>query len=219
MSKLCVRNFSVSVDGYAAGPDQSLDHPLGVGGRDLHGWALATRSARELFDMEGGKDGVDDAIWRRGDVGVGATIMGRNMFGPIRGEWPDLEWQGWWGEEPPYHHPVFVLTHHARPSIEMKGGTTFHFVTDGIESALEQAREAAGGADVRIGGGAATVQAYLRAQLVDELHIVQSPIFLGGGERLFDHLDGGPHGLTCVDVVSTDAATHLFFERSPEPSA
>jgi len=217
MSKLRVLNYSISTDGYGAGPDQDLDHPLGVGGRSLHEWAFATRSARQMFDMEGGDDGVDDQMWRRGETGFGATIMGRNMFGPIRGDWPDESWQGWWGDEPPYHHPVFVLTHHARPSFEMKGGTTFHFVTDGITAALDQAREAAGDDDIRLGGGASAIQQYLKAGLVDELHIVVSPVFLGRGERLFENLDGGPEGLEIAELVSSPLATHMRFER-PTPA-
>jgi dihydrofolate reductase len=214
MSKLRVLNLSISADGYAAGPDQSLENPLGVGGRDLHEWAFATRSARAMFDMEGGDEGLDDRMWRRGETGFGATIMGRNMFGPIRGDWPDESWRGWWGHEPPYHHPVFVLTHHARPSFEMEGGTTFHFVTDGIGTALDRAREAAGRDDVRLGGGPSTIQQYLKAGLVDELHVVVSPVFLGRGERLFDNLDGGPEGLEIAELVSSPNATHMRFERS-----
>lgn len=202
MSKLRVHNFAISLDGYAAGPDQSLDHPLGVGGERLHSWAFATRTARQTHGMDGGDEGLDDDFFARGEAGLGATIMGRNMFGPIRGPWDSEQWTGWWGENPPYHHPVFVLTHHPRPPIAMQGGTTFHFVDDGIESALAQAREAAGGGDVRLGGGAATIQQYLRADLIDELHLVIVPILLGSGERLFYHLDGGPAGYECVEFVS-----------------
>ncbi|MGH8986705.1 MAG: dihydrofolate reductase family protein, partial [Acidimicrobiia bacterium] len=156
MPKLRVHNFTISLDGYAAGPDQSVDNPLGVGGKRLHEWAFATRRGRQMLGQDGGDEGLDNAFWAQGDIGIGATIMGRNMFGPIRGPWHSAEWTGWWGDEPPYHHPVFVLTHHPRPSIPMQGGTTFHFVDDGIEAALERALAAADGNDVRLGGGAAT---------------------------------------------------------------
>jgi dihydrofolate reductase len=214
MPKLRVHNLAMSLDGYAAGPDQSLDNPLGVGGPRLHEWAFATRTARRTHGMEGGDEGgVDDQFVARGDEGVGATIMGRNMFGPIRGHWGSGEWTGWWGENPPYHHPVFVLTHHPRPSITMQGGTTFHFVDDGIEAALARAFDAAHGDDVRIGGGASTVQQYLSAGLVDELHVVIVPILLGRGERLFDHLDGGPEGYECVEFVSSPSVAHARFSR------
>ena len=175
MSKLRVHNFSVSLDGYAAGPDQSLDNPLGVGGMQLHNWAFATRTFRAMFGEEGGDDGVDDRFAAAGEVGLGATIMGRNMFGPIRGDWPDNSWQGWWGEDPPYHHDTFVLTHHPRESVTMEGGTVFHFVTDGIEAALERAVAAADGQDVRLAGGVSAIQQYLRAGLVDEMHLAYAP--------------------------------------------
>ena len=185
----------MSLDGYVAGADQSIDDPLGKGGEALHEWAVATRSFREQHDLDGGEATADDeqvAAWHEN---VGATIMGRNMFGPVRGPWQNEEWRGWWGEDPPFHTPVFVLTHHARPPLEMEGGTTFHFVTDGIESALERAVAAAEGKDVTIGGGASTAQQYLRADFVDELTVHVVPVLLGGGERLFDHLDGSPVGL------------------------
>jgi dihydrofolate reductase len=214
MPKLRVHNFAISIDGYAAGPDQSVDDPLGVGGTRLHEWAFETRSGREMHGIEGGDAGLDDDFIARGDAGIGATIMGRNMFGPIRGAWPDDDWTGWWGENPPYHHPVFVLTHHARAPITMQGGTTFYFVDDGIEAALTRAFEAADGGDVRIGGGAATIQQYLRGGLVDELHLAVVPILLGRGERLFDHLGGGPYGYECVEFVSSPAATHVVFARA-----
>jgi dihydrofolate reductase len=215
MPKLRVHNFSISLDGYAAGPDQGPDHPLGVGGEGLHKWAFATPTFRQMFASEGaGKtdepdESIDERFAGQGDVGIGATIMGRNMFGPIRGEWGDEQWRGWWGDNPPYHHPVFVLTHHPQASIPMEGGTTFHFVTDGVEAALERAFEAADGQDVRLGGGAATIQQYLRAGLIDELHLAITPILLGSGERLFDNLDGGPAGYGCVELVSSPAATHV----------
>jgi dihydrofolate reductase len=205
-------HMAMSLDGYVAGPDQSPESPLGTGGKELHGWAFATRSFQAGHGGTGGSEGIDDDEVARGAAGIGATIMGRNMFGPIRGEWPDDSWTGWWGDEPPYHHPVFVLTHYARPSFPM-GETTFHFVTDGIESALSQAFTAADGRDVRLGGGAATVQQYLAAGLVDELNLAVVPVLLGSGERLFDNLAGGPEGYRCTSFVSSDAATHVRFSR------
>ena len=214
MGKLRVHNLSISIDGYGAGPNQSLENPLGVGGPGLHEWVFKTRTGRRMLGEEGGDEGLDDQFLERGDAGIGATIMGRNMFGPIRGEWSDETWKGWWGPNPPYHHPVFVLTHHPRESIPMEGGTTFNFVSDGIESALSQAFAAAGDQDVRLGGGPSTVQQYLKAGLVDELHVAIVPIFLGAGERLFDHLDGGPFGYECVELVSSPWVTHARFVRS-----
>ncbi len=213
MPKLRVHNLAISLDGYIAGPDQSLDHPLGVGGMRLHDWAFATRSFHQMNGTDGGESGLDDSFIAHGDAGVGATIMGRNMFGPIRGARGGDEWRGWWGDNPPYHHPVYVLTHHPRWSIPMQGGTTFHFVDGGIEAALERAFEAADGADVRIGGGAATVQQYLRAGLIDELHLAIVPILLGSGERLFEHLDGGPHGYERVEFVPSTSVTHVRISR------
>jgi dihydrofolate reductase len=210
-----VHNLAISLDGFAAGPDQSLDNPLGVGGTGLHEWVFETRTGREMIGEDGGDPAVDDGFVARGDVGVGATIMGRNMFGPVRGPWADYEWTGWWGPNPPYHHPVFVLTHHDRPSLTMDGGTTFHFVADGIEAALERAVDAAGGDDVRIGGGAATIQQYLRAGLIDELHVAIVPILLGRGERLFDHLDGGAAGYACTELVSSPSVAHVCLSRAP----
>jgi len=221
MPRLRVHNFAMSVDGYGAGPRQSVDDPLGVGGERLHDWAVATRSFREIHGTDtAGADaadtGLDDRFIAAGDSGIGATIMGRNMFGPIRGAWPDgpdQQWRGWWGDDPPFHHPVFVLTHHEREPVAMAGGTTFHFVTDGIESALRQAFDAAGGQDVRLGGGAATVQQYLRAGLVDELHVAIVPILLGGGERLFDRLDDAASGLELAEYVGSPAVAHVRFTR------
>jgi dihydrofolate reductase len=213
MAKLCVRGMTISLDGYGAGPDQDVDNPLGVGGGRLHEWVFATRGGRRMIGEEGGSEGIDDDFFARADVGIGATIMGRNMFGPIRGPWGDEDWKGWWGDTPPYHHPVFVLTHHPRAPIVMDGGTTFHFVHDAIESALEQATAAAGGADVRLGGGMSTIQEFLAAGLIDELHLVSVPILLGRGERLFDHLDGGPDGYECVELVSSPAVTHVRLEH------
>lgn len=209
MQKLRVHNVAISLDGYAAGPDQSIDNPLGVGGTRLHEWAFATRSFRKVHGMEGGEEGMDDDFIARGDQNVGATIMGRNMFGPIRGPWDDEDWSGWWGENPPFQHPVFVLTHHEREPVPMQGGTTFHFVTDGIEAALERAFEAADGRDVRLGGGPTTIQQYLRAGLINELHLAIVPILLGGGKRLFDQLDGGPEGYECVEFVNSPTVAHV----------
>lgn len=213
MTRLRVHNVSISLDGYAAGPDQTLERPMGVGGEVLHEWAFATRTFRRMFGAGDGEEGVDEDFAARGEVGIGATIIGRHMFGPVRGPWPDESWRGWWGDTPPYGHPVFVLTHHPRPPLEMAGGTTFHFVTDGPEAALARATEAARGADVRLGGGAATIQQYLAAALVDELHIAVVPHLLGAGERLFDHLDGGPAGYRCSEFVASPAALHAVFVR------
>jgi dihydrofolate reductase len=213
VAKLRAHNISISLDGYAAGPRQSREEPLGVGGERLHEWFVTTRIFRQMTGEGGGSEGLDNTIAARGDEGIGATIMGRNMFGPVRGAWPDESWTGWWGDNPPYHHDTFVLTHHARPSLPMAGGTTFHFVTDGIEAALERAFEAAGGLDVRVGGGASTIQQYLRAGLLDELHLAIAPVLLGGGERLFDHLDGAVAGYECVDFTATPAAAHAVLRR------
>jgi dihydrofolate reductase len=212
MSKLRVHNLAMSLDGYVAGRDQSLEHPLGVGGERLHEWIFETRTGREMIGESGGTTGVDDRFTARGFEGIGATIMGRNMFGPIRGPWDTPEgkaWRGWWGENPVYHHPVFVLTHHAHDPIEMEGGTTFHFVTDGIESALAQATRAAGDDDIRLGGGAATVREYLRARLVDDLHVPVVPVLLGAGERLFDELGDAVERYECVGVTPGEGVTHV----------
>ena len=214
MPKLRVHNFAISLDGYGAGPGQNVDNPLGVGGPLLHEWVFATRAGRDMQGMEGGDEGLDDQFIARGDAGIGATIMGRNMFGPIRGQWKDEGWTGWWGDDPPYHHPVFVLTHHPRAPITMRGGTTFNFVSNGIEAALERAFDAADGRDVRLGGGAATIQQYLRAGLIDEMHVAIVPILLGSGERLFDHLDGGLAGYECVELVSSPSVAHARIVRS-----
>jgi dihydrofolate reductase len=214
MTMVRVANFAISLDGYAAGPDQGPDHPLGVGGHRLHDWAFATRTFRTMFGADGGDEGIDDEFVARGNAGFGATIMGRNMFGPIRGPWGAADWKGWWGDNPPYHHPVFVLTHQPRESIPMTGGTTFHFVTDGIHAALDRAREAAGGQDVKIAGGAATIQQFLRADLIDEMHLAIAPVLLGRGERLFENLGDDPVGLACVELVSSGAAAHARFTRS-----
>jgi dihydrofolate reductase len=213
MPKLRVHAFSISLDGYGAGPDQSLDNPLGVGGMGLHGWALATRTIRQMFGKEGGDTGIDDGFARRGFDNIGAWILGRNMFGPVRGPWPDDTWKGWWGDNPPYHCPVFVLTNHPRASIAMEGGTTFHFVTDGIDGALQSAREAAGTRDVRLGGGVATIQQYLRAGLIDKMHLAISPVLLGRGEHLFGGIDAIALGYRCAEHVATAAATHIVLEK------
>jgi len=213
MPKLRVHNVSMSIDGYAAGPSQDLDNPLGVGGQKLHEWVFKTRTGLRMLGEQGGDEGIDDDFLAHADDGIGATIMGRNMFGPIRGPWAGDDWRGWWGDDPPYHHQVFVLTHHPHDPIPMQGGTTFNFVTDGIEAALSRAFAAADGLDVRLGGGASTVQQYLRAGLIDELNLAVVPIFLGSGERLFDHLDGGPTGYECVEMVSSPAVTHARFAR------
>jgi dihydrofolate reductase len=208
-AKLRVESFSVSLDGYGAGPNQDVDNPLGVGGSALHRWAFTTRTFRQMFGEEGGATGVDDDFAARGFANIGAWILGRNMFGPIRGPWPDDAWKGWWGENPPYHVPAFVLTHHARPSITMEGGTTFHFVTNGIHAALERATEAAKGKDVRLGGGVATIRQYLTAGLVDELHVALSPVLLGSGEHLLAGIDLLKLGYRCVEHVPTANATHV----------
>jgi dihydrofolate reductase len=213
MPKLRVHNFSMSLDGYAAGPGQNVDNPLGVGGTRLHDWVFETRYGRAMLGEDGGAEGVDNGFLVQGDTGIGATIMGRNMFGPIRGPWGGEEWTGWWGDNPPYHHEVFVLTHHPHPSIPMQGGTTFHFVDDGIEVALERAFDAANGQDVRLGGGVATIQQYMRAGLLDELHVAIVPILLGGGERLFDNLDNSDQGYECVEFVGSSAVAHARFSR------
>jgi dihydrofolate reductase len=213
MSKLRVQSFSMSVDGYGAGPNQSVDHPLGVGGMALHEWAFATRTFRKMQGNTGGTTGVDEDFAARGFTNIGAWILGRNMFGPIRGEWPDDQWKGWWGDNPPYHVPVFVLTHHPRASIAMAGGTTFNFVTDGIHAALTRAKEAANGLDVRLGGGVATIQEYLRAGLVDEMHLAIAPIVLGSGERLFAGVDAAALGYRCSEHVPTANVTHVVFTR------
>jgi dihydrofolate reductase len=214
MAKLRVHNLAMSVDGYVAGSDQSIDNPLGIDGERLHDWVFKTRAGRRMLGMDGGDEGVDNDFIVRGETGIGAHIMGRNMFGPIRGDWGDTDWRGWWGDNPVYHHAVFVLTHHPHEPIEMEGGTTFFFVTDGIEAALQRAFDAAGGQDVRLGGGASTVQQYLRARLLDDLHVAIVPILLGSGERLFDNLGSGPEGYECVEFVSSPSVTHVRFAKT-----
>jgi dihydrofolate reductase len=211
---LRVSSFSVSLDGYGAGPNQSLEHPLGVGGLELHQWFFPTRTFQRMHTNGDGATGVDDEFAARGFQNIGAWILGRNMFGPIRGPWPDDAWKGWWGANPPYHVPTFVLTHHARPSITMEGGTTFHFVTDGIHAALERATAAANGKDVRVGGGAATIQQYLRAGLVDEMHLAIAPVILGSGELLLAGLNLRAMGYSCREFVPGTNATHVVLARA-----
>ncbi len=213
MSKLRVNSFTISLDGYGAGPSQSVQEPLGVGAETLHEWMIGTRTFRKMFGKEGGGTGVDDDFAQRGFANVGSWILGRNMFGPVRGEWPDESWRGWWGDDPPYHCDTFVLTHHARASLPMRGGTTFHFVTGGIHEALERAREAAGGKDVRVGGGAATIRQYLRERLIDELHIALSPALLGSGEPLFEGIDLRALGYEVTEHVMTPAAMHVVLTK------
>jgi dihydrofolate reductase len=215
MPQLRVDSFTISLDGFGAGPHQDLAHPLGVGGTALHGWAMGTRTfQKHLFGNDGGQDGVDDDFAARGFRNVGAWIMGRNMFGPVREPWPDESWRGWWGENPVYHVPVFVLTHHARPPLVMEGGTTFHFVTDGIHAALARAREAAQGRDVRLGGGVSVIRQYLRERLVDEMHVAISPVLLGAGERLFEGVNLPALGYACTRHERSPLATHAVFTRT-----
>lgn len=214
-AKLVVRCFSVSADGYGAGANQAVDNPMGDGGMALHQWVFPTRTFQKtLFGKDGGTTGPDDDFAARGFDNIGAWILGRNMFGPVRGPWPDDSWKGWWGDEPPYHCNVFVLTHHARAPIEMKGGTVFHFVTDGIESALGQAKQSAGSKDVRLGGGVATIREYLKAGLVDELHLAISPVLLGSGENLFANIDLIRLGYKRSEHVATPNATHIVFTKA-----
>ena len=214
MSKLRVAGFSVSIDGFGAGPQQSLENPLGIGGTALAQWLFPTATFQRTFGDKPGTTGVDNDFAARGMQNLGAWILGRNMFGPIRGPWPDESWKGWWGDNPPYHTPVFVLTHHARDPLPMAGGTTFYFVTDGIHAALERAKSAAGELDVRLGGGVATIQQYLRADLIDELHLALSPVLLGSGERLFSDINLLSLGYRCVEHVATDKATHIVLEKT-----
>src|SRR5216110_18406 len=213
MSKLRVQSFAISIDGYGAGPSQDVQNPLGVRGPELMEWFFHTRVWRKMQGHDDGETGVDNAMAEQAFAGIGAWILGRNMFGPVRGPWPDDRWKGWWGENPPYHVPVFVLTHHAREPITMKGGTVFHFVTGGIEEALRRAREAAGGRDIQIGGGASTVRQYLQARLIDEMHVAIAPILLGSGEALFAGIDLPALGYACTEHVTTPAATHVVLAR------
>ncbi|MEA2983896.1 MAG: hypothetical protein QOD94_150 [Alphaproteobacteria bacterium] len=214
MPKLRVNSFAISLDGYGAGPDQDLNNPLGAGGTALHEWFYPTRTFQRTFGSGDGQVGVDDDFAARGMHNIGAWILGRNMFGPVRGPWPDDSWKGWWGENPPYHVPVFVLTHHAREPVAMEGGTTFHFVTEGIHAALDRARAAANDRDVRIGGGVATIRQYLTAGLIDEMHIAVSPVLLGAGEHLFSAIDLPKLGYRCMEHVPSPKATHLVLSKS-----
>jgi len=214
MSKLRVESFTISLDGFGAGPNQGLNNPLGVGGTTLHEWAIATRTFQQkLFGSNEGETGPDDDFAARGFHNIGAWILGRNMFGPIRGNWPDESWRGWWGENPVYHVPVFVITNHPRASLVMEGGTTFHFVTEGITVALERARDAAVGKDIRLGGGVNVIQQYLRQRLVDELHIAIAPVLLGSGERLFEGVNLPALGYACTRHEATSRATHVLLSR------
>jgi dihydrofolate reductase len=214
MSKLRVLSFAISLDGFGAGPNQDLNHPLGVMGPELMQWFMHTRAWRKMQGEDGGETGVDNDIAEQSFDGIGAWILGRNMFGPVRGPWPDESWKGWWGDEPPYQTPVFVLTHHARPPCKMAGGTEFHFVTQGAHAALELARAAAGGRDVRLGGGASTIRQYLRAGLIDELHLALSPVFLGDGEHLLHDIDMRKLGYSCAKYVAGERAMHVFLRKS-----
>ena len=213
MSKVRVQSYGVSIDGYSAGPKQDLQNPLGLRGPELMDWFFHTKMWRDMQGQPGGEDGVDNSLAMKGFENLGAWILGRNMFGPVRGPWPDESWRGWWGEEPPYHMPVFVITHHARAPLAMKGGTTFYFVTEGIQSALEQAKAAAKGRDVRIGGGAATIRQFLQARLVDELHLVVRPMLMGSGESIFRDIDLFALGYECTNHVQGERAMHVFLTR------
>lgn len=213
MGRVRVAGFAVSIDGYGAGSEQSLENPLGRRGPELHNWFYPTRSFREMVGQDGGTEGVDNDFARASMAGFGAFILGRNMFGPIRGDWPDDAWKGWWGDNPPYHAPTFILTRHARAPIVMEGGTTFHFVTEGPAAALAQAKAAAGDLDVKIGGGVSTVRQYLLAGAIDELHLVLSPVVLGQGEALFAGIDLPALGYRVTQVVPTEQATHLVLTR------
>jgi dihydrofolate reductase len=214
MTKLRVNSFSISIDGYGAGPNQDLANPLGIGGMNLHQWVFPTQTFQKMHGKGGGATGIDDDFAARGFKNIGAWILGRNMFGPVRGPWADDQWKGWWGDNPPYHTPVFVLSHHARPPIEMAGGTTFHFVTDGIHSALQRAKQAAGTRDVRIGGGAATIRQYLKAGLVDTMHLAISPVLLGSGESLLADIDLVQLGYCCSEHAASPAAMHVVLTKS-----
>ncbi len=218
VSRLRVASFALSLDGFGAGPDQDLQNPLGVNGPDLMQWFFPLRTWRQMHGLADGETGVDNDAAERGFAGFGAWILGRNMFGPVRGPWPDESWKGWWGDEPPYHTPVFVLTHHARPPLRMAGGTEFRFVTDGIHSALEQAREAAGGLDVRVGGGVSTIRQYLQAGLIDEMHLAIRPVLLGSGEHLLRDIDLRALGYECAEQVTGERATHVYLRRADRPA-
>jgi dihydrofolate reductase len=213
MSRVRVLSFAISIDGYGAGPGQDLQNPLGIRGPELMEWFFHSRVWREMHGHADGETGIDNDMAAQGFAGIGAWILGRNMFGPVRGPWPDESWRGWWGEEPPYHTPVFVLTHHPRPVLKMAGGTEFHFVTGGIQGALEQASAAAGDRDVRIGGGVSTIRQYLRAGLIDELHLAIRPVLLGKGEHLLQGIDLRALGYECVRSIAGERATHVFLRK------
>jgi dihydrofolate reductase len=218
MAKLRVHCLSMSLDGYVAGPDQGLEHPLGVGGEQLHEWMFATRTWHAMSGEDGGESGVDDDFMAASFEGAGATIMGRNMFGPVRGAWGDARWNGWWGDDPPYHHPVFVLTHHPRDPLPMQGGTTFHFVDAPIDAVLAQAFEVAGGLDVRLGGGASVVRQFMAAGLVDTVHLAIAPVLLGGGERLFEPDRDRYDGYECVEFVPSAQIAHILLAKRTDDS-
>jgi dihydrofolate reductase len=213
MGRVRVAGFSVSLDGYGAGPEQSLQDPLGKRGQELHRWLVGTKSFKAMFGADGGSEGLDDTFAHRSMDGFGAFILGRNMFAHSRGDWPDDGWKGWWGENPPYHAPTFILTHYPRNPIVMEGGTTFYFVTDGIHAALDRAREAAGDLDVKIGGGVSTVRQYLKARLIDELHLAFSPVLLGRGEAMFEGLDLPELGYRVIETAPTELTTHIVLGR------
>ena len=219
MAQVRVESFAISLDGYGAGPNQDGNNRLGVNGTELHQWFFPTRTFQKMHGSGEGTTGLDDEFAARGFKNIGAWILGRNMFGPVRGPWPDMNWEGWWGDNPPYHVPVFVLTHHARPPIHMQGGTTFHFITGGVHEAFDRAREAANGMDVRIGGGPNTIQQYLRAGLIDELHLAVSPVLLGRGERLFEGVDLRALGYECVEFVASEKATHVVLRHQGRADA
>ncbi len=214
MSKLRVQSFTISIDGYGAGPNQDLQNPLGVNGPALMEWFFHTRVWREMHGDDDGETGIDNGIAEQGFTGIGAWILGRNMFGPVRGPWPDESWRGWWGDEPPYHVPVFVLTHYPRAPLTMAGGTVFHFVTEGIQAAFKLATAAAGGRDVRLGGGVSTIRQYLRAAMIDEMHLAIRPVLLGSGEHLLNDINMSALGYECVRHVAGERATHVFLRRS-----
>jgi dihydrofolate reductase len=213
MGKIIVKAFSVSLDGYGAGPSQSLENPLGLRGQELHEWLFETKRFKKMIGQDGGAEGIDNDFAEKSFKNVGAWILGRNMFGPIRGHWPDDEWKGWWGEEPPYHVPVFVLTHYERKSFKMKGGTEFHFITDGIESAIEKAKELVNGKDIRIGGGVSTIRQFLQAGYIDEMHLTFSPIFLGSGENLFSGIDLPHLGFKKIQRIIGEGTTHIILNK------
>jgi dihydrofolate reductase len=213
MTKLRVQSFAISIDGYGAGPNQDLQNPLGAGGPELMAWLFPTRAWQRMHGKEDGETGVDNGLTEQGFAGIGAWILGRNMFGPVRGPWPDDSWKGWWGDEPPYHTPVFVLTRYPRAPLTMAGGTVFHFVTEGIQAALERAKAAAGGRDVRLGGGVATIRQFLRAGLIDELHLAIRPVLLGAGEHLLGDIDTRALGYECTNYVAGERAAHVFLRK------